>query len=616
MSLLFPAGLLLGLAAIPITALYFLRLRRRTVVVPSLLLWHTLQQHDRRASPFDRFRRHLLLLLQLLLLAALVLAVARPFLETGAAPFHSVVVVVDTTASMGSLDGERSGETRLDTAKRRASEAFERLGPSDEGMLIAAGARTHVLASFTRDTAALTARVADLTPTEAHGSLAEALQLAFSLARSRPDVEVLVLSDGGNEDLSSLQPDGAAVTFSGVGRAATNAGLLALDLRRSPTSELDRQLFVTAVHHGADVADGSVELYLDDHLLTTRTVRLPPDTPVPLVFDLDGGQSGVLRVHLDVPGDLLPADDEAFALLGAVRSRRIALVGGDALTARVLRADPRVQLDLVDPVDATAARLAQADAVLAFTPPPPLDGANIAWMSRKAGGPATLGALSPLPAILSWSRGHAVNRFVDYQGATVARAASVRDPAGLTAIVDSDAGPLMLVGERAGGRVLQLTFDPFETDLPLRVAWPVLVLNTVGWLTERLGGDGGPSLVAAGQPFVRPLPGFEGTASLRGPTGSARLVVADSVLRVVDTDRVGVYRIRAGDRSLAFAANLTQPAETRIRPSRALSLGTDAPVDRQETLRAGRRELWRPLLVLALLLLCLEWWAYHRRKTA
>jgi hypothetical protein len=39
MSLLAPLALLGGLLAAPIVALYFLKLNRKRVVVPSLLLW-------------------------------------------------------------------------------------------------------------------------------------------------------------------------------------------------------------------------------------------------------------------------------------------------------------------------------------------------------------------------------------------------------------------------------------------------------------------------------------------------------------------------------------------------------------------------------------------------
>jgi hypothetical protein len=356
---------------------------------------------------------------------------------------------------------------------------------------------------------------------------------------------------------------------------------------------------------------------LNDELVGLRNETLTPGEPVSMVFELAGGRPGVLRAHLDVPGDLLPADDEAFAVLGTVASRAITLVGGDALSTRVLAADPRVQLSLLSPSEVTAEGLAGADAVffLAGTPPT-LDGLNMAVLTRRVPGPAELGDLVSMPEVVSWERSHPVNRFVDYQGSTIARSASMGDLGGLVPIVSSDTGPLVLAGERGGGRVVQFAFDPFESDLPMRVAWPVLLLNSVGWLTERAGGAAQATLIPAGSPFIRPLPGSTGTATVTGPTGTHTLDLSGEVLRVVATDAIGVYRVRTPTTTLSFAANLLSPRESRITPAAVLAVNTEQPLEAEATLRAGRQELWRPLLALALFLLLVEWFAYNRRKSA
>ncbi|MEM6931433.1 MAG: BatA domain-containing protein, partial [Myxococcota bacterium] len=100
MNVLAPTGFLLALAAVPLVAMYFLRIRRRRIPVSSMLPWHQLRRSEQLASPFQRFRNHWLLWLQLLLLALLVLALARPFVMTAEAPFASRILVIDTSASM------------------------------------------------------------------------------------------------------------------------------------------------------------------------------------------------------------------------------------------------------------------------------------------------------------------------------------------------------------------------------------------------------------------------------------------------------------------------------------------------------------------------------------
>jgi len=74
MPLLNPLALL-GLLFIPaVIAMYLLKLRRDEAVVPSTLLWTRLVADVEANAPWQRLRRSLLLLLQLLLVIALAFA--------------------------------------------------------------------------------------------------------------------------------------------------------------------------------------------------------------------------------------------------------------------------------------------------------------------------------------------------------------------------------------------------------------------------------------------------------------------------------------------------------------------------------------------------------------
>src|SRR5918992_2049909 len=119
MPFLAPLGLL-GLLAIPvIVALYVLRLRRDERVVSSTYLWQQLVRDVEANAPWQRLRRSLLLLLQLLLAAALAFVVARPFAERPAGLSRDLVLVVDASASMRATD---EFPDRLPAAKRAAIE--------------------------------------------------------------------------------------------------------------------------------------------------------------------------------------------------------------------------------------------------------------------------------------------------------------------------------------------------------------------------------------------------------------------------------------------------------------------------------------------------------------
>ena len=84
LSFLAPPWALLGLIAVPIILLYVLRQKRPDTPVSSTLLWSKTLADMRASTPFQKLRRNLLLLLQLLILAALVFTLMRPVVQAQA----------------------------------------------------------------------------------------------------------------------------------------------------------------------------------------------------------------------------------------------------------------------------------------------------------------------------------------------------------------------------------------------------------------------------------------------------------------------------------------------------------------------------------------------------
>src|SRR6266498_3892630 len=104
MRLLSPGALWWLLLAAIIVFFYLLKLKRKRTVVPSVLLWTRALEEVEANAPFKKLRRSLLLLLQLLALAALVFGLARPLVITRALASGSTIIIIDSTASMSARD--------------------------------------------------------------------------------------------------------------------------------------------------------------------------------------------------------------------------------------------------------------------------------------------------------------------------------------------------------------------------------------------------------------------------------------------------------------------------------------------------------------------------------
>jgi polyferredoxin len=78
-----------------------LKLRRTQTRVSSTMLWEKILRDKQANTPWQKLKRNLLLLLQLLILAALVFALARPALRTRVVASGEVAGLLDAGSMWG-----------------------------------------------------------------------------------------------------------------------------------------------------------------------------------------------------------------------------------------------------------------------------------------------------------------------------------------------------------------------------------------------------------------------------------------------------------------------------------------------------------------------------------
>ena len=122
MSFALPIAFTLAALAVPIVALYILKVRLRRVPVSTNLFWRQIYEEKPPRSIWQHFRHLLSLLLQLLLLMLMVLAIADPCFSWQLLKSRRLVVVIDNSASMRATDVAPS---RLDAAKAAASQIID-----------------------------------------------------------------------------------------------------------------------------------------------------------------------------------------------------------------------------------------------------------------------------------------------------------------------------------------------------------------------------------------------------------------------------------------------------------------------------------------------------------
>src|SRR5579859_2420657 len=232
MSFLAPAALALTALAIPIILLYMLRLRRRDVPVSSTFLWQQILRDREANAPWQRLRRNLLLLLQLLVLALLVIALARPYVEVPTVATGRIALLLDASASMNATDVQ---PTRFDAARQQALTVVDSMSGGDLMAVIRVADQPEVLQNYTSDHSLLGAAINAAQPSQASADWDAALTLAAAGGAGTQKFTVLIIGDGGLPATLNASAYGD-VKFIQVGNSDSNLAITALATANDPTS--------------------------------------------------------------------------------------------------------------------------------------------------------------------------------------------------------------------------------------------------------------------------------------------------------------------------------------------------------------------------------------------
>lgn len=606
MRFLDPSAFALVCLVPALVLLYFLKLKRRRAVVPSLLIWRNVAADPRANALFQRLRRRSLLLLQLLLLLLLAVAAAGPYWPLRFVPGKSLIVILDRSPTMKAVESD--GASRFARARTRAHELISHLGGDEEMLLIAAGPGAVVTVPFTRDRALLHHAVDAMAPSDAPADLGAALATAQALVRPRAHAGIVVLSDLAGRRLSD-PPTHGAIAYEVIGERGDNVAITALAVRPRATSAFDHQALVSVTNFADVEAIVGLEVYLDAELVLTDTVRLAPGAADGRVLDLPADARGVLEARI-LGGDALATDDVARAVVLPLRPTRVAVIGKlDPWLGRALAVDPATTVVAA----AAGGEAVAADVMVLVGTAPSLPLTRPVLALGAAPAPAALAVLGPLvsgPVITSFRRDHAVMVHVELANLGIAQARAVTPPAGAVVLAESSAGPLLVAGESAGGRYVILGLDPLESDFPLRVAFPVFIQNTLRWLR---GADEGGVATLAGEPLSLAVPASVARLELRAPDGGTRVLPAAYGGRVLvtDLDDAGIWRVTGDGFEHAFAVNAGSEAGSRVAPGRAPERRAEPAAEAQAVLTGRDLVPWVLITLVALTLF--EWQAYHRR---
>jgi hypothetical protein len=647
-----------GAAALAVTA-YIIKMRRRRFEVPFARLWQRVIQQREANALWKHLKRVVSLLVALVVLGALLFAALDPTLGGVDRKARSVVVLLDCSASMKTMD--ENGGSRIAAAKQRAKAILDGMGGGDMAMIMKVDGQATPMSRFSSDAAMLDQIVDKLDASDTPADLPRALGAAADALRGRTNPLLVLVSDGaypqsqlavvdGQKNLTSVDLTGIDTRYVNVGHDGENVGIVSFNVRRYIANKASYEVYIEVQNFGQKPAHRTLTLYNGDTVVSAgeadARLDLAPGERARRIFErLPGGDDARLRAVLrpvDGEGgsDKFALDDEAFALLPARKKQKVLMVTEDNLFLE----GALLVYDNVDPLKVSPAeyaanpRLADDMDVVVFDdytpdelPPPPTS--LLFFHPTGPHSPIAVRGETSTPHITEIDENHPVLRWVTLSDVYMDKSnVFIIDPKlGESALAYSVSDPIIAArrdGKRkilAFGFSLPATGRESATDLPMRVAFPMLLVNALDWFA----GDQSDLLTTypTGQRQRVPLDGAVGAidAEVTGPLDTraeetVKVPVIDGLATFYGA-HVGFYDVVAKNRAgtpiahISLAANLASTIESNIAPSPKLTLGGHELKEPEAFGITHSQKLWIYLLLLAAGLVVVEWVTYHRRIT-
>ncbi len=630
-------GLIAAAVAVPLLLLlYFLKLKRREMVVSSTLLWKRAVQDLQVNAPFQRLRRNILLLLQLLALLAILAALAGPMLSLDRGPGQRYVVLIDRSASMNATDvapnrlAEAKKQAKVFIESMRGGAAIALTDTADHAMVIAFDRHARVMCNFTSDKRQLIAAIDAIEAGDGMSELSEAVTVARAFAQSpgldngaksnELSARLVLFSDGRIGDLSAIAVGSEELVFHRIGESADNIAITAMKARRSYEQPEQVEVFASLANYGAEAVTRDIQLGIDGDVRSVRSVTIPPRQEgredqawapgkVAINFSLAHEGDGVLEVR-QLGADALACDDAAWSILEPPEKLSILLVtNGNPVLESALRACPIVRLDPCTPAgfDAMdrAAFVTHPYDVIVLDRHTPSHLPRCSYLTFGSV-PEGIDVNSPgeleNQAIVDWRSRHPVLQYANLTNLFAAQTRVLELPRDADVLAEFGETPAIALLRRQGSTFLLVGFDALASNWPFEPSFVLFCYNALNYLAAQRG-SGRQQELAVAEPIVIEDVQVEGDVTVVRPDASKAQLQPDPgrTVRFPGTYRVGVYAVDVPDEPRRFyAVNLVDAEESRIEPRDEVEFESVTVLAQRQGVQRANVPLWPTLVLVAL----------------
>ena len=587
------------LLIIPVIILiYMLKQKAKKVEISSNMLWKEVYKNLEATTPWEKLKFQWLMVLQILLIILFVLSLMSPFILSGSKKSSSLIMVIDSSASMNALYDE---DTRLEQAKKDALEYLDTIPDNTKITLIECNNQAIVLATNEENIMTVKSKIKQIEPTYASGDLSLSANLVNSIMAQQPDANIVYYTDSKFENayeksnIYSVYKEKANVSVDYLSYGVTD----------------DKITVITKITNGSsENITTDITLYEQgtERILGMETLTL--DAMSSEVVYFEGIETDSDKVYVkSSKKDMLMEDNVGYLVLEKQMGTKVLLIsdgnvflekalasveGLDVYKAQeITNAEGLEEYDLYI-LDGKSMENIPEDKSILFIHPE-----NNEYVSGKESGTSVSLKLNSSE----------ITNYIDGFSFGVMETDLYEVPAWAQSFISNREKSAGYYGEYNGRKVAVIGFDFHQSDFALQAEFPILMYQMTQYLLQQ-----GMLSENSYFPFESvELKNVKADINLeiKNPAGVSENYISNGIYVSYDkTNELGFYDLSDGTETSSFSVSYPTESESYVVPAVTEVAQTGFVVK----LAQGMVQLRNKIIYIMLALLLLEWLVYKKTK--
>ncbi len=577
-----------------ILLMYFFRQKYKEKEVSSNFLWEKVFINNMAQKPWQKLRKNLLLILQLLTALFLSLSLINPYVK-GLSKSENYCFAIDTSLSMAALE---NGKTRLDTAKEEIINFLSENGEIGEITIISYSDTPEVILSESKSISEVKNAVNSVKQTYCSSDTDKLMALFGSLDEN---TNTVVFTD------TYFKNDNKNLRFKMIGEENKDYDNIALTQISHKVNENDILSLVNIKNYSNKSQNVEVSLYTDDIIFDVQNVSLASSEEKTL--DFSGIDKNTKKIYAKIlEEDMLSYDNVIYDVINDSENLKAVLVSdGNVFVEKVF--------SLFDNISLVKAEKENIDSLGGFdiyvfdgiTPSSlPNDGDIIIINPDKSNEIYTVLETVPQESGI-YSTGYFENiKNIDF---AIKEYKKLNFNNSFEPVLMTGNDPVVSAGKYGNNKAVIINFDIHNSDLPLKKEFPIMFNDIYTYFSDQK--IQGLDNLTSGESMNPFLSSLAEEAVIKNPSGKELKLKQTEMF--TDTHENGYYDVllslyNGKNEAYTFAVNVD---------AKDSDISVKYPDENNNNTVAksiATKELQNLFLILGLLALIIEWWVNYRHE--